>query len=334
MYTFCLPVSCRERFTEALEELQTMRRDSRLPPPAVFEGLDLLGDNLIIRLVPEFQPNDVVAKISKYGTLTKYTNNGIPRYQKYIQLEDIKSYTGEYISSGLVVLIDGKLYKIPFELFNELQMKNFFNQIKEFFTISQVSNTAQHKTAFKPFETEAAYDIEIAFDFCMSAIMHSHYYSKSYAKSELLLSTADEFLQKKASPFKFTSLYKEFWQDVEKGFDSANGFETMAINLAKHIKNFGKIKEHYVPTYFALINTWAKRRVTTLQKAHLDKNGRYLVTKAYTHVLNPNLVKNYFTIDGSNKYFCITARTTTFAGSRFALNFKDGKMYSYSVIEQ
>lgn len=334
MYTFCLPVSCRERFTEALEELQAIRRDSRLPPPAVFEGLDLLGDNLIIRLVPEFKPSEVIAKISEKGTLTKYTDNGIPRYQKYIQIENIKSYTGEYVSFGLVVHIDGKLYKVPYNLFNELQMKNFFNQIKEFFTISQVSNSVQHKTAFKPFETEESYDLDVAFDFCYNQIISGQYCSKTYAKAELVQSTVDYFLEKKVSPVKFASIRTKFWQDIEKGFEYANGFEIMAINLAKSIKNFGKISMHYLPTYFALINIWAKRQVTALQKVQLGSNGRYLVTKAYVQKLSPTQSKNYFIIDGTDTYVSVTSRPLTFAGHRFVFNMRDGKFFSYEVIEQ
>ena len=333
MYTFCLPVSCRERFTEALEELQQMRRDSRLPPPAVFEGLDLLGDNLIIKLIPEFQPHEVVAKISDYGTLTKYTDNGIPRYSKYIQLENLKSYTGEYVVSGLVVLVEGKLYKVPFDIFNELQMKNFFNQIKEFFTISQVSNTVAKKTAFKPFETEESYDLEAAFNYCFEQILCTQYRSKGYAKTYLERSTVDQFIEKQRSLTTYEKEYKEFWQDIEQGFSKMNGFEIMAINLAKSLKNFGTIKEHYLPTYFALINVWARRRIVSkLQLAHLDDNGRYLVDKQYCERITPSLAKNYFVIDGTKTYIAIKSRPTTFAGSRFVLNFRNRKLFSYEVL--
>lgn len=334
MYTFCLPVSCRERFTEALEELQQMRRDSRLPPPAVFEGLDLLGDNLIIRLVPQFQSSEVIAKISDYGTLTKYTDNGIPRYSKYIQIESIKSYTGEYVSSGLVVHIDGKLYKVPFNLFNELQMKNFFNQIKEFFTISQVSNTVAKKTAFKPFETEQSYNLESAFNFCFEQILFTQYRSKGYAKQYNEESTVDYFLKGKTALRKYEKEYAEFWQDIKQGFTKMNGFEIMAINLVKSLKNFGTIKAYYLPTYFALINIWARRRIVSkMQLARLDNNGRYLVDKQYCERLTPLSAKNYFVINGTKTYIVIKSRPMTFAGSRFVLNFRNKKLFSYEVIE-
>lgn len=335
MYTFCLPANCRERFTEALEELQQMRRDSRLPPPAVFEGLDLLGDNLIIRLVPEFQPSEVVAKVSEYGTLTKYTDNGIPRYQKYIQLETIKSYTGEYTASGLVVHINGKLYKVPFNLFNELQMKNFFNQIKEFFTISQVSNTVAKKTVFKPFETELTYDLKSAFNYCFEQILFSQYRSKGYAKQYNEESTVDKFLNSSIALRKYEKEYAEFWQAIENGFAKMNGFELMAFRMLKSLKNFGVIKRSYLPTYFALINIWARRRIIeNMHLAHLDNNGRYLVTKQYVDRVNPQLVKNYFVIVDTNTYITTKSRPTTFAGYKFALNFRNKKIVSYEVIEQ
>lgn len=335
MYTFCLPVSCRERFAEALEELQQLRRDSRLPPPAVFEGLDLLGDNLIIRLVPEFQPSEVIAKISDYGTLVKYSDNGIPRYSKYIQIESIKSYTGEYVSSGLVVHIDGKLYKVPFELFNELQMKNFFNQIKEFFTISQISNTVAKKTAFKPFETEQSYDLESAFNLCFEQILFTQYRSKGYAKQYNEESTVDYFLKGKTALRKYEKEYAEFWQDIEQGFTKMNGFEIMALRLIRSIHHFGTIKVHYLPTYFALINIWARRRILTkYQLAHLDDNGRYLVTKVYVERISPLQVKNYFIIADTKTYIIVKSRPMTFAGHKFAINFRNKKLFSYEVIEQ
>lgn len=335
MYTFCLPVSCRERFTEALEELQQMRRDSRLPPPAVFEGLDSLGDNLIIRFVPEFQSSEVVAKLSEQGTLTKYADNGIPRYSKYIQIEALKSYTGEYVSSGLVVHIDGKLYKVPFNLFNELQMKNFFNQIKEFFTISQVSNTVAKKTAFKPFEVELTYDLKSAFNYCFEQILFSQYRSKGYAKQYNEKSTVDAFLDGKVALRKYEKEYAGFWQAIEKGFAKMNGFELMAFRMLKPLKHFGIIKRDYLSTYFALINIWARRRVVAqCQLAHLDDNGRYLVTKQYVERINPQLVKNYFVIADTNTYIVIKSRPTTFAGYKFAINFRNKKLFSYEVIEQ
>ena len=311
-----------------------MRRDSRLPPPAVFEGLDLLGDNLIIRLVPQFQASEVVAKINEYGTLTKYSDNGIARYSKYIQLENIKSYTGEYTSSGLVVHIDGKLYKVSFDLFNELQMKNFYNQIKEFFNIGQVSNTVAKKTAFKPFETEQSYDLKVAFNYCFEQILFTQYRSKGYAKTFSDQSTADRFIEKQNSVYSYDQEYKEFWQDIEKGFSNQNGFEIMAIRLVKSLKTFGNVKAHYLPTYFALINTWAKRRVTDkLALAHLDSNGRYLVNKVYSIRIDPFTAKTYFAIEGANTYFSIKSRLTTFAGHRFVLNFRNKKLFSYEVIE-
>lgn len=334
MYTFCLPANCRERFTEALEELQQMRRDSRLPPPAVFEGLDSLGDNLIIRLVPEFQPSEVVAKVSEYGTLTKYTDNGIPRYQKYIQLETIKSYTGEYTASGLVVHIDGKLYKVPFNLFNELQMKNFFNQIKEFFNIGQVSNSQAKKTQFKPFELEPSYDLSTAFNYCFEQIIFTQYRSKGYAKTYAELSTVDQFLLNNHTLHRYDSEYNEFWQDIETGLSRTNGFEIMAIKLVKSLKNMGTIKKHDLPTYFALINIWARRRVVNkMTLTHIDNNGRYLVKKKYCERINSLSAKNYFVIDGTNTYISVKSGPTLFAGIKFVLNFRDKKLYSYEVLE-
>lgn len=265
MYTFCLPACCRERFCEALEELRAYRHDSGLPPPAVLEGLELLGDKLIIRLIPEFKPSEVVAKITDYGVIVKYSDGGIPRYCNYISMESIRSYTGEYTKSGIVVCREGLLYKLPFKLFNDLQMKNFYNQILQMFNTSSVSKHLAESIGFKCFdaaskpEPPTCFDLRIAFDYCYESIFDGRFCSIRQSKTTGEAPTAQLFLQRPSDAMMYVDQFNNFCIDVVRGFPNPNGFEMRALKIARSCIEQNGVRESDIPMFFALINAWYER---------------------------------------------------------------------------